>query len=317
MIRGLLAVLASAAALSSVPEPAPVRLDRVTVLIPGALHPGRQPDGNSVLIVGERGVLVIDTGRHAAHGAAIERAIAATGKPLVAIVSTHWHLDHVSGNLRLKAAWPQVRVSASDAIDAALTGFLKSSADGARAALAAGKLPDTVAEEVRGDLATFERGAELRPDDLVVQSGVVTTLGRPLELRLARRAATAGDVWVYDPQARRAVVGDLVTLPAPFLDTACAEGWRTALGEVAAAPFRSLVPGHGPVLDRAGFATWRTAFDRFVACANGAAPPATCGAGWARDVARLLPAAERSLAKRMATAYAGAIRGGGLRKNCA
>ncbi len=317
MIRAALALMASAAVLSSVPEPGTVTLDEATTLILGGFHPGRQPDGNSVMIAGEQGVLVVDTGRHAAHTAVIERAIAATGKPLVAIVNTHWHLDHVSGNLRLKAVWPQARVSASDAIDGALTGFLKSSAEGARAALAAGRLPDEVAEEVRGDLATYARGSELRPDDVVIQSGTITTLGRPLELRLAKRAATAGDVWVYDPQARRAIVGDLVTLPAPFLDTACPDGWRKALGEIAATPFRTLVPGHGAVLDRTGFAAWRSAFGRFLDCAEGETSPAECGAGWARDLGDLLPAGDRARAERMAIAYINTIRAGGLKQNCA
>ena len=44
--------------------------------------------------------------------------------PVVAIVNSHWHLDHVSGNAALRAAYPRAQVYASDAIDGAMRGFL-------------------------------------------------------------------------------------------------------------------------------------------------------------------------------------------------
>ena len=44
--------------------------------------------------------------------------------PIVAIVNSHWHLDHVSGNAALRAAYPRAQVYASDAIRDAMHGFL-------------------------------------------------------------------------------------------------------------------------------------------------------------------------------------------------
>ena len=38
------------------------------------------------------------------------------------------------------------------------------------------------------------------------------------------------------------------------MDTACADGWSKALGEIAAVPFKTLIPGHGAVMTRADFA---------------------------------------------------------------
>ena len=319
MIRAGVATLLAGtlAAAAPVPEPTPVRLDAATVLIPGAIHPDRQPDGNSIVIAGSKGVLVIDTGRHAAHTAAVEHVVDATGRPLVLIVNTHWHLDHVSGNPALKRRWPGARVSASDAIDAALAGFLKTSAEGGRAALASGKLPEATAEDVRNDLATLDRSAELRPDNVVKVSRPLPGFDRPLELRLAKHAATAGDLWLYDRKAKRAIVGDLVTLPAPFLDTACPAGWSKALADVGRTPFRQLVPGHGPLMNRADFALYRTAFDQLLTCAAGNAPVATCGEGWTANAARLIPAADTRRATAMARYYAGLIRDGKLAGYCA
>ena len=48
----------------------------------------------------------------------------AAKKPVVAIVNSHWHLDHVGGNVLLREKYPGVRVYASGAIEDAMHGFL-------------------------------------------------------------------------------------------------------------------------------------------------------------------------------------------------
>ena len=45
-------------------------------------------------------------------------------QPVVAIVNSHWHLDHSGGIATLREAYPGVQVYASNAIDNALPGFL-------------------------------------------------------------------------------------------------------------------------------------------------------------------------------------------------
>lgn len=285
-------------------------------LIEGGYEPGRQPDGNSVLIEGPDGLLLIDSGRHASHVAKVEAAIVARGKPLVRIVNTHWHLDHVSGSLSLKAKHPGVRVSASDAIDEALTGFLKRSADSARPALEAGKIPEPMASEVRGDLATFARGAELRPDDVVRNDGTVDAGGRKVELHLARHAATAGDVWLYDPRSRTLVAGDLVTNPVPFLDTACPDGWLKALDTLAANPFTTLIPGHGAPMNRTAFDAWKQRFTRLLDCARGREKATYCADRWQDWHPDGSPPADKLRVLSMIPYYVERIRSGELDKNC-
>lgn len=313
--RAALALLAAFAVPAAAQEAKPVAPG--IWLIEGSYEPGRQPDGNSVLIEGPDGLLLVDTGRHASHTAKVEAAIAARGKPLVRIVNTHWHLDHVSGNPSLKAKHAGVRVSASDAIDGALTGFLRRSADSARPALEAGKIPEPMASEVRGDLATVERGRELRPDDIVRKDGVVDAGGRRIELHLARDAATAGDVWLYDPESRVLIAGDLVTSPVPFLDTACPDGWRKVLGTLAAKPFTTLIPGHGAPMDRAAFTAWKQRFTTFLDCAGGALKPSYCAAGWYDSAtSNSTPPADKLRILSMADYYVGRIRSGELDKNC-
>jgi glyoxylase-like metal-dependent hydrolase (beta-lactamase superfamily II) len=155
-------------------------------------------------------------------------------------------------------------VHASDAIDEALTGFLAASAKDSAQYLTDPGVPESMREDVRADLATIRNGATLRPDVVVARSGSTAIGGRRLDLHLARDAATAGDVWLYDEATRVAVLGDLVTLPAPFLDTACPAGWIAALAELGATPFEVAIPGHGPPLSRAQVERYRDAFAAFL-----------------------------------------------------
>lgn len=292
------------------------RLDDHTVLIAGGIEPGRQPDGNSVVIDGGSALLVFDTGRHAKISDRILAAARASGKPVAMVVNSHWHLDHVSGNPRIKAAFPAAKVHATGAIDGALEGFLKNSAEQGRKALADGKLPPATAEDVRGDLATIEAGEKIRPDVVETRDRTLTVGKRRLALRVARKAATAGDLWLYDPAAKRVLAGDLVTLPAPFMDTSCPAGWSAALKTIDATPFANLVPGHGPVMTRADFRRWRGGFEAFLDCAAGDAPLAGCTAGWVAAIRPLIGEAEVGLAKGLADYYGGLFRSGKLDQYC-
>ena len=268
--------------------PAPQLLAKDIWLIPGAILDNRQPDGNTVVFRGAAGLVVLDTGRHRWHRQAILDLARSEAVPIVAIVNSHWHLDHVSGNPDLKRAYPAAKVYASDAIDGALAGFLRDSAVGAREYLKSAGLPPEVAEDIRNDLVTTENASSIRPDIVVKQSGALTLAGRPMDARLSVNGPTAGDLWIYDPATRIAAVGDLVTLPVPFLDTACVSGWKAALAEVWMTPFEMLIPGHGRPMTRIEFDQYRTAFDAFIACASSSRDPAECAAAWVQDADSLL-----------------------------
>jgi glyoxylase-like metal-dependent hydrolase (beta-lactamase superfamily II) len=262
-------------------------------LIPGTWQRGSGPDGNSVLIDAPDGLILVDTGRHPAHQQAIVDAAKARGKPIAAIVNTHWHLDHTGGNAEIRAAFPGIPIIASNAVDGALTGFFPRSRAVAEAHIASSKAPPEQVAEIRRDMAAMDDLANLKPSQVVAKSGPMTIAGRRLQVHLEPYAATAGDVWLYDPKSRTAIAGDLVVAFAPFMDTACPQGWRKALGNIAAVPFRTLVPGHGAVIDRAGFKRWRTAFGNLLDCAASAAPKQACIDGWMRDAATFIPAADR------------------------
>lgn len=290
---GLLAATVTVAGMAwaddgPVPLPTPQDLLPGIWMIPGGMLPGRQPDGNSVIVQAPAGLVVVDTGRHAWHREAILELARTRKRDIVAVVNTHWHLDHVSGNPALRAAYPELLVYASDAIDGALSGFLARSAASAAAYLDDPQVAEAMREDIRGDLATIRNGAALRPDVVVTASATMSLGGRALGIHLAPDAATSGDVWLYDEKTRVAVLGDLVTLPAPFLDTACPDGWRHALGQVAGTDFEVAIPGHGAAMNRARFLAYRGAFDAFIECSNSTRPQEQCASGWAASVQPLL-----------------------------
>ncbi|MFZ5635672.1 MAG: MBL fold metallo-hydrolase [Pseudomonadota bacterium] len=284
-------------------------------LLPGAFVPGAQPDGNTIIFDAPAGLVVVDTGRHRGHAQRILGIAASRNRPVAAIVNTHWHLDHVAGNVALRDAWPAVEVHASTAIDAALEGFL---------ARYRGQLQDAIAgtddaaqaAAWREETARIDAGPRLRPTMPVTASGPRTIAGHAFELGLSE-AATRGDVWLHDPATRVLVAGDLVTLPAPFLDTACPVRWRATLGELAAVDFAVLVPGHGKPMDRERFNVYRRAFNNLLACAATPTRTRTCVAGWRRDADPLLTDADRETVDGMIAYYVDArLRGPAATADC-
>src|SRR5690606_38441368 len=249
-------------------------------LFRGGSEPGRQPDGNSVLLRGVDGWIVFDTGRHETHTRRLLAFARAGDIPVTAIVNSHWHLDHASGNRLLRDAYPDAPVFASNAIVGALPGFLAESRRQAEAMIADGTLQEPMLSEVRGDIATITDAGALLPTETVSRSKAGTIDGRKVQVGLAEHAVTAGDLWLYDPATRVLLAGDLVTMPVPFLDTACPVGWSDALDALEDTEFTRLVPGHGAPMSRLDFETWRASFDGLLQCAASDAETAACSEAW-------------------------------------
>jgi glyoxylase-like metal-dependent hydrolase (beta-lactamase superfamily II) len=306
-------VLAVAQATSPMAPP-PREIAPGVALLPGGFEPGRGPDGNTIVFDAPEGLVVIDTGRHVWHSDAILAYAEARGQPIAAIVNTHWHLDHSSGNRRVKARYPDARLYTTNAIDRVIApgGFLVRNMDGARGMLT-GEITDVQREEVQIFLDTMEHTDALRPDVTLSQSGRMRIAGRRLDVHLTDGAVTDADVWLYDWRSRIAVIGDLVTFPAPFFETACPQRWRAALDDVWATPFRTVIPGHGAPMTRDQFNAWRTAYGGFIDCAASDAEPGVCASAWASGIAQFTAGDERAqrAAPQMAEYYVGYLRSNG------
>jgi glyoxylase-like metal-dependent hydrolase (beta-lactamase superfamily II) len=272
-------------------------------LFRGIFTPGSQPDGNSVVFEGRRGFFVVDTGRHAAHTNAIADFVEQRKRPLLAIVNTHWHLDHLGGNLILRDRFPRVQVFASGGFANARNGFLARSKAGLLAEIARLEGNAAAQEPFRREVALIDAGDRLAPDTVVDRTRARRLAGRRVIVGHEKRAVTEGDLWVFDPSTKILVAGDLVTLPAPFLDTACASGWQRSLGELEALGFETLVPGHGPPMTRQQFRNYRSAFDALLACAASSAETSACVDRWMKDAAELIDAQDEPLARAMIDYY--------------
>jgi glyoxylase-like metal-dependent hydrolase (beta-lactamase superfamily II) len=284
---------------ATAPGPVGPQASRLAVgveLVPGRFVPGAQPDGNSVILSAPAGLIVIDTGRHAEHTQAILELASGAGVPIAAVVNTHWHLDHIGGNPSVRRAYPEVTVWASGALVEAQLGFLAAYRRQLLEAIAGTEDP-AAREGWENEVAIIDAGPALAPDEVVSVGGPRTIAGRPLEIGLESHAVTAGDVWVFDPATGVLAAGDLVTLPAPLLDTACPSGWQTALGHLAAVRFELLVPGHGEAMTREQFEVYRAGFTNLLACAATDEPEQVCIDGWLRDLGPLIPESERGFAR--------------------
>ena len=290
-IAALVASIAwlAAAAATDVAGSRPEEIAPDVEFLRGAILPERGPDGNTVVVEAPQGLVVIDTGRHAWHSDAILAVAKAKDRPIAAVVNTHWHLDHTSGNGRIKAAFPKATVYATNAVDRVLAegGFLARNLESSRRMLDDPKLSDTQNDEVGIFIATMAEREILRPDIIVQVSGETSIAGRTFDVRTTDGAVTDADIWLYDGASGVAVIGDLVTLPAPFFETACPAAWRKALDEVWALPFKTAVPGHGEAMNREQFDIWRGAFKSYMDCVEGQSEADQCAAAWADGIASL------------------------------
>lgn len=271
--------------------------------LPGSYLPGQQPDGNSVMLRGRKGWIVFDTGRHPEHTLALLDYARASRLPIAGVVNSHWHLDHIGGNARLRGAVPGLRIYASAAVAEALTGWLA----GYRAQLLSPVADANTAEaeraQYRSELALIDAGRALAPSITLHDTRNWRIAGREVRLGLVARAVTDEDVWLYDRKSRTLLAGDLVTFPVPFFDTACANGWQQALHGLDAIAFKRVVPGHGPILSRAQFQQYVSAFDGLLACAASPRSSADCAAQWNAALGNLLPASEQSRSAAMLDYY--------------
>jgi glyoxylase-like metal-dependent hydrolase (beta-lactamase superfamily II) len=158
------------------------------------------------------------------------------GGPTQAVVNTHYHADHTHGN----PAWPVgTRIVATERTRAYLERFDPAFWE------------DSAAESVPNDL--FTDSHELRIGDKTIRSYY---LGR---------GHTGGDLVVLFVEDRVLHTGDLFfNRRYPNIDLEAGgsvQQWAETLDRVLALDFEKVIPGHGPVTDRAGLLE----FQRFIA----------------------------------------------------
>ena len=193
---------------------------------------------NTGFIVGDSGVLAVDTGPTRRYAERMLAAIEAAtgGKPVRYAVVTHHHFDHSFGIPAFRDAGIPVVMHRDAAAWLAREGA---------------QIRDNIAA-LTGE--AWMEGTDLRPADALVDADMEIDLGgRIVDIAVFGGGHTAGDIVVLDRATGALFAGDLVFHErVPSLPHGDAETWRVQLAEIAGWDWRRLVPGHGPpVTDRA------------------------------------------------------------------
>ena len=172
---------------------------------------------NSTFLIGDSGILVVDTGLNSTEGAKLLSAIRQISKlPVKYIVNTHYHPDHQGGNLTVG---PDAVVISTD--------YTRNRT------LDMAKAPDM-------------DGFHFRPANLTFQERIRLYMGAYLvEIYFPGKAHTSGDALVYFPEQHAIAMGDLfLNQSSPAMDDGSAANWIDALDHVLSLPIDQAVPGH-------------------------------------------------------------------------
>ena len=185
--------------------------------------------GNSGVIVGDKGVIVVDAKTTAAQGKELLDDIAKiTPKPVTTVILTHSDGDHVNGLASFPAGITIIaHENNKKEQDTAL-------AAGGRGAPPAGHLPTKTISKNKEDLKLE---------------------GVKVEVLHWAPAHTSGDLVVFLPSEKIVFTGDIITTQPDALihleKNGSSEGWVTTAKGTAALNADQYVPGHGDVMTKA------------------------------------------------------------------
>lgn len=255
----LLLVQATAAREQAVDRPPPARITVADGIYLFRTAPYGEVglDGNSIVIVSDDGVLVFDTnGTPAAASAILAQIRELTKQPVRFVVNSHWHWDHWYGNEVYQQAFPDVKIIAHEKTRALMTGpALEFNKPGIER-----DLPNYIkALETKGSLEHLLDEARFFLDQKrnVRHTFPNQTFTDRLELQLGKRrihvlhygrAVTPGDAFLYLPDDKVLVTGDLLVNPVSFALSSYPSEWLAVLQKMDKLDARIVVPGHGAVL---------------------------------------------------------------------
>jgi cyclase len=236
--------------------------------------PGLMFDANSIFIINDEDVVVVDTNITPASARETLAALRKlTAKPVRYVVNTHWHDDHMIGNAVYREAFPKVEFigHSSFAVDAStigatnrkgtLTGGPELVADmkkmiAAKKSFDGGALTDEERISMESDIAAAERYFAAAPafhpimPTITIDDELTLVRGkRTIEIRHLGRGHSGADLVVWLPGERIAITGDLVVWPVPLVgSTSFPREYAAALQKLLALKPAVFIPGHGPVL---------------------------------------------------------------------
>jgi quinoprotein relay system zinc metallohydrolase 2 len=194
---------------------------------------------NVGFIVGNKGVAVVDSGGSPRVGRELREAIRlVTDLPILYVINTHFHPDHVLGNAAFKADHP-VFVGHHN--------------------VAAGMMQrrDAYLKNQVAWVGKDAEGSEMIPPSLSISGVETLDLGeRVLQLSAHATAHTNSDLTVFDVQTATLWTGDLLFIERTPSADGDIRGWLQVITQLRQIPAKRVVPGHGPVAS-----DWQGALD--------------------------------------------------------
>lgn len=228
--------------------------------------------GNCVAIIGDDGVLVVDSTSFPSHARQIISEIKQlTNQPIRFLVHTHWHPDHLLGDNEFVSAFPGMAVVSTTFTKTAIAElapkYIKGNAE--RGAAYAAKLRQRVqggkdddgkamtdadkkyytdeANSIDFALPGYQQYKTVLPNVTFDDSLAIHLGKREVRVMFLGRGNTNGDAVIFVPDAKVVAAGDLLVAPTPYSYGSYLTEWIQTLGKVKALGATTIVPGHGPV----------------------------------------------------------------------
>ncbi len=224
-------------------------------------------DGNSIIIINEDDVVVVDTHINPAVARAVVAKIQSlTDNPVSTVVNTHWHDDHVNGNdafqrafpdaefiahpfsaEKLKTEWRELEESRMAAFEGMTLERLNELAEAAEEAddplramnirLYAGYF-----EALRSELPDMKY---VQPTTTVSKELVIERGDRKIDIQWIGVANTEGDLVVSLPNEKILMTGDMLVAPIPYAFDSPMQKWPLTLATLKEFGAETIIPGHG------------------------------------------------------------------------
>ena len=192
---------------------------------------------NAGFVITKAGVVVIDSLGPPVMAKALVAAIKKlTNQPILKVIVTHYHADHIYGLQVFKSLGAQIVAHAAG------RPYLSSDIGAQRLASSRQTLAPWIDESTR-----------LVPADEWITKETEFSLGKQrFVINPVGPAHTAEDIALYVPATGVLFAGDLVFQSRiPFVGNADSRGWISALAALTTVAPKIIVPGHGPHSDAA------------------------------------------------------------------
>jgi len=218
--------------------------DRVYALLGPTDAPNKQNAGymnNNLVIIGDKGIILVDAGSHRAVGEHIAKAIAQiTSKPVTHILITHQHPDHHLGSVAFSGAQVISSIYCAKEIEnngKGMVGWMARRTDqylgNTRPIIPQTTIPPESTQEMQID-------------------------GVKIVLITTKTAHTPGDMIVWLPEDKVLASGDiLVHAINPNFSDGNLKNWIVIVNDILKMPFTTVLPGHGDLMQNKDVAEFR------------------------------------------------------------